>query len=155
MVGNGAYWNDTAPEDTEHATSCPEGALQYQYAEGTGFASLIIAAASPSVPSQLSVTLYDSSAAQLYSFIKQNPRGPAIKGRRRMAGRTLHRALLALLLVVCVPIALLIAGRLAQEQLATAPRPRASAPRRAPQSVGQEGDPLLSSRASAPKRVVR
>jgi 3',5'-cyclic AMP phosphodiesterase CpdA len=74
VVGNGAYWNDTAPTDMEHARDVPYQSLQFSYMTGTGFAELRIAAGTPAAPSQLSATLYGSQAQQLYAFYKSNPR---------------------------------------------------------------------------------
>jgi len=74
VVGNGAYYNDTAPTDSSHAADCPYGSLQFAYTTGTGFASLLMMSGSPSLPSQLSATLYSGEGTQLYSFYKVNPR---------------------------------------------------------------------------------
>ena len=98
VVGNGAYYNDTAPTDMSHASDCPYGSLQFTYMQGTGFASLLMVSGNaavralvmdscllvlthvrcpfccPQAPSQLSATLYDGEGTQLYAFYKANPR---------------------------------------------------------------------------------
>ena len=74
VVGNGAYYNDTAPSDTSHARDCPADSLQFSYTRGTGFAALRLTPASTEAPSSLSATLYDDTGALLYAFSKFNPR---------------------------------------------------------------------------------
>ena len=74
VVGNGAYYNDTAPTDTSHAADCPYGSLQFVFTQGTGFASLLLESGDAAAPSQLSATLYAGNGTQLYSFYKANPR---------------------------------------------------------------------------------
>ena len=74
VVGNGAYYNDTAPADMSHAADCPYGSLQFTYTQGTGFASLLMVSGNIAAPSQLSATLYDGEGTQLYAFYKANPR---------------------------------------------------------------------------------
>ena len=74
VVGNGAYYNDTAPTDMSHAADCPYGSLQFTYTQGTGFASLLMVGGNTAAPSQLSATLYDGEGTQLYAFYKANPR---------------------------------------------------------------------------------
>jgi tartrate-resistant acid phosphatase type 5 len=128
VVGNGAYYNDTAPADTSHAADCPAGALQFQWTNSTGFAALWLAPASPNgQPAMLSVTIYSGQGKQLYSFYKQNPRagtmrgGAAIPGGSAATMRASHhtRALgSALLLVVGVGLGLLCTARAAQAQVA-------------------------------------
>jgi hypothetical protein len=145
VVGNGAYWNDTAPEDTEHAAECPAGSLQFQYADGTGFAALRLTPANPAtgVPCQLSVTLYSSTATQLYSFLKLNPRGGAAAPHKRVTPLHWHATVFALALVACVPIALLLAARGASVQLGSAARGRA------------EREPLLPNKLPVRPTAVR
>ena len=130
VVGNGAYYNDTAPADTSHAADCPAGALQFQWTNSTGFAALWLAPASPNgQPAMLSVTIYSGQGKQLYSFYKQNPRAGTMRGGAAIPGgsaatmsmRASHhtRALgSALLLVVGVGLGLLCTARAAQAQVA-------------------------------------
>jgi len=153
VVGNGAYWNDTAPEDTEHAADCPAGSLQFQYAQGTGFAALWLTPANPAsgVPSQLSATLYSSAAAPLYSFLKLNPRGGAAPTRPHAKKAHWRSSLIALALLCCVPLALLTAARGASAQLGPAPRARAGAKG----GPGGERGPLLPNAGPRPVRQTR
>ncbi len=133
VVGNGAYWNDTAPADASHAADCPAGALQFQYTTGTGFAALWLQPASSTAPSHLSATLYGSAAQTLYSFYKENPRGGAAGGtagaKNGAAQRDVRDLSAALLLVVGVATGLLLAARLAQAQVADVARVRGGGPR--------------------------
>jgi hypothetical protein len=77
VVGNGAYFNDTAPTDMSHAGDCPYESLQFTYTTGCGFAALRLVGGSPAAPSSLSATLYGAAGESLYSFSKYNPRTEA------------------------------------------------------------------------------
>jgi hypothetical protein len=74
VVGNGAYFNDTAPTDMSHAGDCPYASLQFTYTTGCGFSALRLVGGSPAAPSSLSATLYGAAGQSLYSFSKYNPR---------------------------------------------------------------------------------
>ncbi len=77
VVGNGAYYNDSASSMNAHASDCPYGGLQFQYGSGTGFAQLKVSHTDANVPGLLKVTFYDSSGDVLYDFYKENPRTAA------------------------------------------------------------------------------
>jgi hypothetical protein len=74
VVGNGAYYNDTASVANAHAGDCPYGALEFQYASGTGFAQMKISHGEANVPGLLKMTFYDNTGTVLYDFYKENPR---------------------------------------------------------------------------------
>lgn len=74
VVGAGAYFNDTEPWSTLHAEDCPDGALEFQYVDGTGFANIRVNHAYANVPGMLKVTFYDANGDVLYDFYKENPR---------------------------------------------------------------------------------
>jgi len=168
VVGNGAYFNDTAPADTSHAGDCPDGALQFQYTEGTGFASLSLSPSADGAPSQLSATLFGSQGQQLYRFYKENPRAQVAGGAAQAAARAtvVHQArdaALALLLVLAVAAGLTLAARLAQAQTQDVTRVKAGGPRdavaeritvwekgRQMGAQGEERRPLMSARPGQP-----
>lgn len=120
VIGNGAYYNDTAPTDRSHLDDCPEGSLQFQWTNTTGFAGLwLTPASSTGQPAMLSVIVFDNLGKQLYSFYKQNPRAgsrrggrliPTVGTQRSMSRRT--RGLgIALLLAVGLGLSLVCAAR--------------------------------------------
>ena len=74
VLGNGAYFNDSASVMNAHAADCPYGGLAFQYASGTGFAQIKISHAEANIPGLLKMTFYDDTGAVLYDFYKENPR---------------------------------------------------------------------------------
>lgn len=74
VVGSGAYFNDTEPWSTLHAEDCPDGALEFQYVDGTGFANVRVNHAYANTPGLMKVSFYDSNGDLLYDFYKENPR---------------------------------------------------------------------------------
>jgi hypothetical protein len=77
VVGNGAYYNDSASVLNAHAADCPYGGLSFQYGASTGFAQIKISHAEANVPGLLKMTFYDDNGAVLYDFYKENPRTEA------------------------------------------------------------------------------
>lgn len=154
VIGNGAYYNDTLPEFTEHASVCPAGSLQFQYGAGTAFSLLRITPGNSQAPTQLSGVIYGSGGQQLYSWLKESPRtvkghtagnlgsppGPPSAGGLAMKGA--RDALLALLAFAACVGALLAASGAAQAH-ALGPDV-AKAARADPRAVRREGLPLLS-----------
>lgn len=65
VIGNGAYWNDTGSQPTEHLQDCPDGSLQFQYDSGTGFAMFKVNPAAHGVPTQVTVTYIAANGAPL------------------------------------------------------------------------------------------
>jgi hypothetical protein len=77
VAGNGAYAagaGNGSSAVNAHADDVIVGSLQFSYAESTGFGVMRLTGGSAAALSQLSVTLYDASGAQLYDFYKDNPR---------------------------------------------------------------------------------
>lgn len=64
VIGNGAYWNDTSPDDSLHLQDCPYSSLQFQYDSGTGFAMFKVNPAAHGVPTQVSVTYIAGNGAR-------------------------------------------------------------------------------------------
>ncbi len=74
VVGNSAYYNDSASTLNAHAADCPYGGLVFQYGSGTGFAQMKISHGEANTPGLLKMTFYDSAGDVLYDFYKENPR---------------------------------------------------------------------------------
>jgi hypothetical protein len=141
VVGNGAVGNASQAATLPNKAACPAGALQFSYGGGAGFATLAFAVPSANATAAaLTVTFYDESGTNLYSFTKPATR----KGKAApppVAGQHGSRSGLLMLMLMFMVVGMGAAYWMLLASLPMAPDPPLPRPKQAPRK--READPLL------------